>query len=531
MAVDITRRTFIEGSAAVGGGLAIGGPLAALAAQSAHGAPSNSPGYGPLFPTPEEDTRFTFLALPRGFRYRLISKESDPSFVVNPEGSRITAPTPGVFDGMAAYPAAQRDDDDDDDDRDDDDRRGSAPKAEVILIRNHENRERAGEIPFAIPPDKRYDANPGTANAGNTKLLVGRDRRVIETYQVLAGTSTNCAGGDTPWGSWITSEEVFKAGGPFGHGYNFEIPSGPDAPTQAIPIRRAGRFVHEAVSWVDNVLYQTEDRDQPASFTTPPPGAPSPLPAGYGGGGFYRYLPDRRISRSGQLAESNGRLQMLGVKGQPNRDMDSVNPGETLPVVWYTIANPEPPDDNAPNGIRFQGQNQGAASFGRPEGSWVGEGTVYFACTSGGESRLGQLWEFDPRGRRGGGEGTITLVYESTDISRLEGPDNVVYVPRTGDVFLQEDASGDQFVRGVTERGEIYDFARTVSNDTEFCGGCFSPSGDTFFLNQQGDRLGTDAEEAQIRQGGALTYAIWGPFSGRRGRKGRKGRRGDRDDD
>ncbi len=131
---------------------------------------------------------------------------------------------------------------------------------------------------------------------------MGANRRVIETYQVLTGTSTNCAGGKTPWDSWITSEEVFKAGGPFGHGYNFEIPSEPNAPTQSVPIRRAGRFSHEAVSWLDEVLYETEDRSQPTSFSTPPPGAPSPLPAGYGGGGFYRYLPDRPISRSGELA-------------------------------------------------------------------------------------------------------------------------------------------------------------------------------------------------------------------------------------
>jgi len=519
MTLQITRKRFIESSAAVGGGLAIGGPLAALAAQSAHGAPGSSPGYGPLQPTPEQDTGFTFLALPRGFRYRLISKEGDPSFVVDEDGNRTQAPTPGIFDGMAAYAAGKRDDDDDDD------RRGRAGrKAKVILIRNHENRERADEIPFAIPPDKRYDPSPATGNAGNTKLLVGADRRVIETFQVLAGTSTNCAGGETPWDSWITSEEVFKPGGAFGHGYNFEIPSGPNAPTQAIPIRRAGRFSHEAVSWLDQVLYETEDRSQPTSFATTPPGAPSPLPAGYGGGGFYRYLPGRKITRSGQLADSNGRLEMLGVKGQPNRDMDSVNPGETLPVVWYPIADPEPADDNPPNGVRFQGQNQGAASFGRPEGSWVGDGKVYFSCTAGGEAGLGQLWEFDPRGRRGGGEGSITLVYESDDITKLEGPDNVVFVPKTGDVFLQEDASGDQFVRGVTEEGRIYDFAQTIANDTEFCGGCFSPDGKTFFLNQQGNRLGGDASEAEIREGGALTYAIWGPFSRRKGK-------GDRDDD
>jgi uncharacterized protein len=89
-----------------------------------------------------------------------------------------------------------------------------------------------------------------------------------------------------------------------------------------------------------------------------------------------------------------------------------------------------------------------------------------------------------------------------------------VYVPHTGDVWVQEDGAGEQFVRGVTVDGEIYDFARTILNDTEFCGGCFSPDGRTFFVSQQGDRLADDdqdpAEQPDSERG--LTYAIWGPF-------------------
>lgn len=469
----LTRKRFIQGTAAAGGGVALAGPLSALAARSAHAAPpERDPGYGPLRPTPEEDTGLTFIALPKGFRYRVISRQGDPSFVVGPEGERTPAPTPGIFDGMAAYRG----------------RRG-----ETILIRNHENRESGGEIPFAIPAEFRYDPNPATANAGNTKLVVtDRDRRVRETFQVLAGTSTNCAGGETPYGSWIASEEVFDVGGEFGHGYNFELPSEEDEPTTSVPIRRAGRFAHEAVTLLDNILYQTEDR---------------------GDGGFYRYRPTTRITRSGQLAESDGPLEMLGVRGQPNRDMNTVNPGETLPVEWYLIDEPEPPADT----VRAEGQSKGAAFFRRPEGSWEGERKVYFCCTSGGEARLGQLWEYDPR------RDEITLIYESVDPAQLQSPDNVVYVPRTGDIFLQEDGAGEQFVRGVTQEGRIYDFASTILNDTEFCGGCFSPDGNTLFLNQQGER---GVAPADVNSAGALTYAIWGPFARRNGRGGGKGNAG-----
>ena len=108
---------------------------------------------------------------------------------------------------------------------------------------------------------------------------------------------------------------------------------------------------------------------------------------------------------------------------------------------------------------------------------------------------------------RGRDRGDLKLIFESPGADVLDAPDNLVVVPASGDVFLQEDGGGEQFVRGVTRRGEIYDFAKTVLNDTEFCGGCFSPDGKTFFVSQQGDRTTAPVPETQ-----ALTYAIWGPF-------------------
>lgn len=90
----------------------------------------------------------------------------------------------------------------------------------------------------------------------------------------------------------------------------------------------------------------------------------------------------------------------------------------------------------------------------------------------------------------------------------------MVIVPATGDIFLQEDGSGAQFVRGVTLAGEIYDFARTADNDTEFCGGCFDPDGNTLYLNQQGTEVVCPSGPVN---GGAVTYAIYGPFEKRAG--------------
>jgi uncharacterized protein len=465
MAVDVTRRRFTQGSIAVGGGLALAGPISALAAQSAEGRVRRSEGYGPLRPTPEEDSGIVYLALPAGFSYRLISRQGDPMDDGNP--------TPGIFDGMAAYRG----------------RNGSS-----ILIRNHENRSRAGEIECKVPFGKRYDHDLNT-RGGNTKLVVSRSRRVTESFAVLGGTHTNCAGGLMPWDSWITCEEIFNYGSVEAnstpgtgvpHGYCFEVDAHADGPVEPIPIKAAGRFAHEACTWLDGVLYETEDQ---------------------GNAAFYRFLPRRRPRESGDLASFGGRLEALVVRGRPNFDANTAVPGQTFQVEWVRIEEPNPPT----NTVRTEAQSKGAAIFDRTEGAWTADDRIYFDCTTGGEAQAGQLWEFRPRGHDGG---ELKLIYESPGPQELDGPDNVVVVPHTGDVWLQEDAGGEQFIRGVTRRGEIYDFARTVLNNTEFCGGTFSPDGKTFFVNQQGDRVTPPSNTPPSLQ--AYTFAIWGPFGGGR---------------
>jgi uncharacterized protein len=461
MTIDLTRRTFVKGSAAVSGGLALGGPISAMAARRARGRSARAVGYGDLVPTPEEATGEVFLELPRGFRYRVISTQAD----IMSDGN----PTPGIFDGTDAFEG----------------RNGT-----TILIRNHENRSRDLEIPVVVPNSKRYDPDMNV-RGGNTKLVVDRDRRVIESFAVLGGTHTNCAGGGTPWGTWVTCEEIFNYGSVENnvtpgtgvpHGFAFEVPADARSPVDPQPILSAGRFSHEAVAWVRGALYETEDRDDAS---------------------LYRFVPDRPPREHGDLASNGGVLESLAIVGRPNFDANLANPGETYPVEWVTIDEPNPLEDT----VRRQAQDKGAVIFDRTEGAWEADGRLYFDCTTGGEAQLGQLWQFTPRGR-GGGE--LKLIYESTAVEDLENPDNLVVVPDTGDVLLQEDSSGEQFIRGVNRRGEIYDFAHTVLGNTEFCGGCFSPDGKTFFVNQQGDRVDVGADPAL--ETAAVTYAIWGPF-------------------
>ncbi|MFN2489467.1 MAG: alkaline phosphatase PhoX [Actinomycetota bacterium] len=431
----IDRREFLRRGAAWTGGLSISGSLLALAACTDGGGGVGD--HGERAPVDMGD-----LELPAGFSYRIVSRQGDEMSDGNP--------TPGMFDGMDAFPG---------------------PGGTTVLVRNHENRGHPEEIGVVVPDDNRYDPDP-ERKGGNTKVVIDRDRRLVESFAVLGGTSTNCAGGRTPWGSWITCEETFDAGDP-AHGYAFEIDSRASGPVDPAPVRAAGRMVHEAVAWHNDVLYATEDQGDAA---------------------FYRVLFDAMPQRPGDLARATGRLEALKIVGDDNFTADTNQEwpvGEGFGVEWVTIGDPEPDDDD----VRHQAHELGAAIFNREEGACVGGGKVYFNCTDAGGAGLGQVWELDPARE------TITLIYESPGPEQLNHPDNLV-VGRTGDLFICEDNDSAVHMRRLTPEGQIFDFARANDN-SEFCGACFDASGRTLFVNQQGDR------EQGIP---GVTYAIWGPW-------------------
>lgn len=474
----MNRRNFLKGTAVFGGALAALGPFQALSARRVLGAPNaKSEGYGPL-------VNKGALWLPVDFNYQIISVQG----TIMSDGQ----PTPGIFDGMAAYPG-----------------RGGT----TVLIRNHENRERSGELKVVTPSELQYNA---AALGGNTKLEVRRKRagtdpetgqalfnyEVVRDFAILGGTSTNCAGGIRSPHTWITCEEVVKTLNGKKHGYIFEIDANADGPVPAIPVVQAGRRAHEAAAEAAGIIYMTEDR----SITSDPV-------LGSIGSCFYRYVPNPR-GAGYPLAETTGPLQALKLRDEFHANMDiGRTVGVPYPVEWVPVPEPDHNDDTdarvdrvsgfTPN--RVQAQDNGAAYFDRLEGMWTepGESRIYFDTTAGGAAKLGQVWEYHP------GRETLTLVFESSSSAELQNPDNIVIVPQTGHIFLQEDGDDEQYVRGVTRDGEIYDFARTTSNETEFCGGCFDPDGKTFYVNQQGDRGSLPGGPANAR---AVTYAIYGPF-------------------
>ena len=195
---------------------------------------------------------------------------------------------------------------------------------------------------------------------GTTTFRVSKFGEVISAKISLNGTQMNCAGGRTPWRSWLTCEETLNGpdvGNDFSggdnskltkqHGYVFEVPV--DSRARRVPMA-AGRFAHEAaaVDPITGAIYLTEDNFNFAC-------------------GFYRYLPPRHPLWTGRVLDG-GELQMLRVFGQSNAELAGPQPaGASYRCDWVTIADPDPTfpagttNDQASQAVSKQGHDLGAA--------------------------------------------------------------------------------------------------------------------------------------------------------------------------
>ena len=400
--------------------------------------------------------RAGIMDLPDGFSYRVVSRRGDRMS----DGFFV----PGAADGMATF---------------------VGPNGRTIIVCNHEVDPNSDPSmgPFGegnalldrLSTGDLYDPGQnGNPCLGGTTTLVydTREQRLISQYLSLVGTLRNCAGGPTPWSTWISCEEWTGSdddGTTKPHGYVFQVPASA-SPQLAppLPLTAMGRFNHEAVA-VDPetyIVYQTEDQPD---------------------GLIYRFVPNDH-----GLLEAGGLLQALRVIDQPSLDsrnweQETVSPGTRLKVDWVDLDEVEAPLDD----LRYRGFARGATRFARGEGMWYGNDAVYFACTNGGAAQLGQIWRYEPRSQY------LELFVEPNDPGLIDNADNLTVTP-WGDLILCEDGSGEQFLVGVTPNGGIYKFARNAVSDSELAGAVFSPDGSTLFVNIQHD---------------GLTLAITGPWT------------------
>jgi hypothetical protein len=391
----IRRREFVGTGIAAAGALAFG-PAFWRRAFSAEAATAGVGPYGPLLP-PDANG----IMLPQGFKSREIARGLE----VVPG---TTYPWHPYSDGQATY---------------------ASEDGGWILVSNSESL--------------------ATTGAGSSAIRFAPDGEVADAYRILAGTNLNCAGGRTPWGTWLSCEE-------YDGGQVWE--ADPTGATLAVVRPALGQFNHEAagVDPVHKHVYLTEDE---------------------GDGGFYRFTPDEYPDLS------SGVLEVAVVAGDGS-------------VTWAEIEDPSaiptPTRQQVPTMTQFKGG----------EGIWFDKGTIYF--TTKGDNTV---WAYDTVASR------IERIYQldATPDGPLKGVDNVTVSP-AGDVYVCEDGGNLElclitpervvapFLRVTGAQHESVPSPNGLNGASELAGVIFDPSATRlYFSSQRGYTSG-------------VIYEVSGPF-------------------
>ena len=406
---QLDRRQFLKAGLGSAAALAFGPGTLARALAQGKTTIGTTP-YGPLGPFDHNG-----IALPAGFKSRRIARGLD----VVPG---TAYPWHMATDGQATFPTVS----------------GGAPDGGWILVAN-------SEVPLPLL-------------GGVSGVEFAPNGRIERAYRVLSGTMTNCAGGPTPWGTWLSCEE---------HGDGLVHECNPTRLNVGVARPALGRFQHEAacVDPVGERLYLTEDQDD---------------------GCLYRFTPNDYPSLA------SGLLEVAVVDGGGH-------------VTWTRVPNPgggsaRPTRRQVPQATRFDGG----------EGTWYDDGVVYF--TTKGDERV---WAYHVDSSE------LEVLYDARALgpdAPLSGVDNITVSP-SGDIFVCEDGR-DHDICMITPDLEVSRFLKlhprihsgppegSLFADNETVGVVFSPDGSRMYFGAQRSfgLLGVPPLPA-----GAV-YEITGPF-------------------
>jgi secreted PhoX family phosphatase len=438
--MSVSRRGFVAGSAASALSIALAGSVDSIfqTAANADADAAGAVGYGPLIPDPKG-----MLDLPKGFSYKTLSTEGDPIS----DGVVV----PGHHDGTSTFPGSRA--------------------GNFRLVRNHEQSNNGTKAVGA--PELVYDP---AAWGGTTTLEVDRHGKLLSQRVSIAGTSTNCAGGRTPWGTWLTCEETegFTAQTK-SHGWVFEVdPTG--RRTKPEPLTALGRYAHEAIS-IDphtHTAYLTEDASGPFGL-------------------LYRFTPKNHHGGYHSYM-AGGTLEAMLVPDVPDLSVVQEPGTKFRNVKWVKV-----PDPSAAT-TSTRKQFDSITRSQKLEGTWWDNRrqsaviVCSFANTADGSTAAhgGQVWRYTPR------TNTLELELIFKPGNEFDGPDNITVSPYGGGVVLAEDGNGEQHLIGTTGDFQPFAIARNALNESEFTGVTFSPDGKILFANRQ--------------EGPGVTFAITGPW-------------------